>query len=359
MNLSDNEHIEKLLADPDFRLWVSQPTDALDAYWQLWRKTYPEQEESFWLAKETVLALLEESLPISRERAGINIERILRATADDKPESLWSVPWLTMAATVLLLVAVGGYWWMAPQNLKNPDALTAALQKPDTSLVTYTNARQIPAAVTLPDGSTVIVFPKSSVRYPALFSDSVRSVQLSGEAFFEVTKDPAHPFVISSAHLNTRVTGTSFRVRDTKDQPPSVRVKTGSVEVFLTAPTAGTEKHRDALILKAHQQVTFEKNRGELPPAVVSSGPDDSVLPIEINNYNYRRTAVPEVLLALQETYGISIHYDHKKLEHCSLTAKLGDQPLMEKLRMICLGLNLHFEINTDHSITITGNGCG
>jgi len=359
MDLSNNEDIEQLLSDPKFREWVMNPTASLDRYWSEWREQYPEQEEVFWLAKDTVLALAEESVPISAEREAINIQRILNETTEREVPASRRLYWLSVAASVLIISGLFGYSWLQSEDDSGQNSIQEAFlsKGQKAGWITFTNTQKSPGPVTLPDGSTVIVFPSSSIRYPEKFSDSTRNVFLFGEAFFEVTKDAAHPFIVSTTHLSTRVLGTSFRVRDVQDETPSVRVKTGKVEVTLTETKNGSRS--GTLILSAHQEMNFKENKADHLPDIVDFDPEASTaLPIETNNYNFKRTPLSQVFQTLKETYGVEIHYDKEKLADCSLTATLGDQPMQEKLRMISLGLNLHFEINADNSVTITGNGC-
>jgi transmembrane sensor len=358
MDLSNNEDIEQLLSNPKFRQWVVNPTVSLDRYWAEWRLLYPEREEVFWLAKEAILILAEDSLPISEEWEAINIQRILNETKEREEPTSRRLYWLSVAASVLILSAFFGYTWLQSKGESGQnDIQEAFLSRGQAAWITFTNSQKSPGAVTLPDGSTAIVFPSSSIRYPEKFSDTTRNVILSGEAFFEVTKDAAHPFIVSTTHLSTRVLGTSFRVRDVVDETPLVRVKTGKVEVTLTEKKNGSGS--ETLILSAHQEMSFKENQADRLPDIVDFDSESlEALPIETNNYNFKRTPLSQVFQTLRETYGVEIHYDKEKLVDCSLTATLGDQPMQEKLRMISLGLNLHFEINTDNSVTITGNGC-
>ena len=65
----------------------------------------------------------------------------------------------------------------------------------------------------LSDGTRIHLNAGSSIKYPVKFTNSTkRQVFLSGEAFFEVTKDASHPFVVRVNDLNVRVLGTKFNV---------------------------------------------------------------------------------------------------------------------------------------------------
>ncbi len=84
----------------------------------------------------------------------------------------------------------------------------------------------------LADGTIVWLKGNSKLHFPVRFKDSLRVVDLSGEALFEVAKDARHPFIIHCGALTTRVLGTSFNIKQNKEQT-EVAVLTG--RVFLKA----------------------------------------------------------------------------------------------------------------------------
>jgi ferric-dicitrate binding protein FerR (iron transport regulator) len=88
-------------------------------------------------------------------------------------------------------------------------------------------------SVKLSDGSLVYLAANSVFKYPEQFNGETRSViLLKGNAFFKVSKDPHHPFIITSANIKTRVLGTSFHISLDKGRS-SVTVITGHVRVSL------------------------------------------------------------------------------------------------------------------------------
>lgn len=85
---------------------------------------------------------------------------------------------------------------------------------------------------TLPDGSRIWLNEGSTLIYPSTFSEGVRGVFLSGEGYFEVTKDKNHPFVVSTGHLQVEVLGTTFNVSAyPEDEQTKVTLETGKVKV--------------------------------------------------------------------------------------------------------------------------------
>ena len=85
--------------------------------------------------------------------------------------------------------------------------------------------------ITLPDESIVWLNENTSLSYPKKFKRSERTVQLSGDAVFEVVSNPEQPFMVQSEALAVKVLGTKFNVKVRKEITPSVHVLHGKVEV--------------------------------------------------------------------------------------------------------------------------------
>lgn len=69
------------------------------------------------------------------------------------------------------------------------------------------------ANLTLSDGTNVWLNACSEMTYPASFSEDIRRVSLKGEAYFDVSKDVEHPFVVQTKKCDIKVLGTEFNVR--------------------------------------------------------------------------------------------------------------------------------------------------
>lgn len=83
----------------------------------------------------------------------------------------------------------------------------------------------------LSDSTRVYLGAGSKLSYSRSFSGNQRAVRLVGEAYFEVTKNPAKPFVIYTAAVRTTVLGTSFKINAFQGKPITVAVTTGKVRV--------------------------------------------------------------------------------------------------------------------------------
>lgn len=87
------------------------------------------------------------------------------------------------------------------------------------------------AKVVLPDGTEAYLYASSKLTYPLSFVGDTRDVVLEGEAYFKVTHDASHPFIIHTDGAATRVLGTELNVRAYHGEPLHVALVTGVAEV--------------------------------------------------------------------------------------------------------------------------------
>lgn len=106
----------------------------------------------------------------------------------------------------------------------------------DTKTIHY-NVLTVPRGsrlvnLTLSDGSRIWLNAESSMRYPVNFTGATRNVEITGEAYFEVSRDPQRRFYVSSRGLTTEVLGTHFNVNTYADEPAmKITLLEGSVHV--------------------------------------------------------------------------------------------------------------------------------
>ncbi len=109
--------------------------------------------------------------------------------------------------------------------------------------------------LTLSDGTRVYLNAMSTLRFPVAFDEDTRTVELSGEAYFEVSHS-GHPFVVKTQLMEVEVMGTAFNLSAYPDEMSHTTLVTGSVKV--SAPKAGTR------LLLPSQQASLSPNGGTL-----------------------------------------------------------------------------------------------
>ncbi|MEP2023350.1 MAG: FecR domain-containing protein [Reichenbachiella sp.] len=109
-----------------------------------------------------------------------------------------------IAAAVALLVLFAGLTYLIFPELQT-------LNQPH--LIVKSNPSGQKSTHFLPDGSKVYLNAESSVSFIADFEGESREIELKGEAYFEVAKNPKKPFVVRSKHFSTTALGTAFNIR--------------------------------------------------------------------------------------------------------------------------------------------------
>lgn len=139
-----------------------------------------------------------------------------------------------------------GYYFL---NLRSPAPTT--IQKPVWEVITRNGSK---SNLLLPDGTSVWLNAGSRLSYDSLYGNDLREVTLSGEAYFDVAKNPKKPFIIHTGKINIRVLGTVFNV---KSYPGERTIETslikGSIEVSF--PSQSSKK----IILKPNQKLVIDK----------------------------------------------------------------------------------------------------
>lgn len=97
---------------------------------------------------------------------------------------------------------------------------------------TLTTPRGGQYEVVLPDGTRVWLNAASSLKYPTAFTGNERRVELTGEAYFEVSKDARKPFFVKTTNQTVAVLGTHFNINSYADEAATkTTLLEGSVKV--------------------------------------------------------------------------------------------------------------------------------
>ncbi|WP_418360826.1 FecR family protein [Sphingobacterium detergens] len=200
--------------------------------------------------------------------------------------------------------------------------------------------------VLLPDSSKVILRSGSKISYQ--YTDSLREIYLTGNGFFEVTKNKKRPFLVHAGNIITRVLGTSFSVESDSDKHIKVAVKTGRVAI------QNTQKNTLA-VLTPNQAIDYDKKQNSIRKT--------AVVPAEQLNWvnmDMRFTDVPfgKLAAALTRRYHTDISFENENLRNCLLTGYFeGTESLPEVLDILTktAGATVAFKGN---KIVLTGEGC-
>ncbi|MCE6988551.1 FecR family protein [Dyadobacter sp. CY323] len=362
----DNYDTADFLEDPKFRAWVYDNSPEVETFWLKFLIDYPEKSDMINSARSVLLVLFKHEEQGFPEEYQVDTmwENIVHAK-ERRPflfKSVWlRLSVLTTSAAIFILVAT----WLLKAPAPNTAATYRALVQSDKrEMAEKENRTEMPIRVTLPDGSRITLKPRSSVSYPKEFdARKEREVYLSGEAFFDVKRNPDRPFFVYANELVTRVLGTSFSVKAYDDSHQlEVEVKTGKVSVFTrkshSKESEDCSSEAEQTILTPNQKVLYSRSEERMKkmlvdfPEVIASS-DPAVIPIP----HFQDAPVSKIFANLEAAYGIDIVYDENLMGNCLLTASFSDESLYDKIDLICKGVEAEFKV-MDSKILISGRGC-
>ncbi|QHS61316.1 FecR family protein [Chitinophaga agri] len=348
------------VCDDSFVAWVKEGKDS--AHWSAIFAEYPTQREAMEQAKAIILAAAQLpafQLSATEEQALWEDIHMHMEQHDSTPVKIRRYSYWYWAAALLCITAGAAIWWLRPAQA--PAAYSrlleaASLEKNER--MEEINEEEHPRTVSLPDGSSVVLQPGARISYPfpgCPERNCKREVYLSGAAYFEISRNTLQPFIVYANEMVINVLGTSFNVRAyEQDSLVEVHVKTGKISVSV-------QPLGDKVVanLSANQQAVLKRNT--LAVAVLQTIPPVSTRKTEdvavVNSFEFSDTPVDSVMAAIEHAYGVHISYDKALLAGCRLTASLTDEPLHEKIRLICKALEAGCIIEGDE-ITLTAKGC-
>ena len=261
--------------------------------------------------------------------------------------SIWGYVATGVAAVAMLVL--GFLVW--PRTASTPvSRLTPAKPMP---VAVYHNTGQQVLRQRLPDGTVVWLNPGAELTLSTTFRQHVREVQFRGEAFFDVAKDAAYPFVIRSGRMTTQVLGTSFNVKALQHSNQyEVSVVTGRVSVS----AAGLGGKPKTVVLKPQQQATYQLATHALAMSNVAPKATEkqSWQPVSLT---FEDATLAETARTLERAFAIQITLDNPDLADCRLTVDFTRQRLPEILEVIDKLLGTEYTL-IDNKIPLTGRGC-
>ena len=253
--------------------------------------------------------------------------------------------WVGAVAAMLLIAIVIGLYRQT--NTGNQDTVTSNQQE----MVAITNNSHRIYKSKLPDGSTVWLSPSAQLKYPKEFAASSRKVFMSGECFFEVTKNPERPFIISSHSIITKVWGTSFRVRDNEQSSEAdVAVVTGKVSVSIKTKQSINNTRLNIengdVMLYPHQKAIYSAYDHTLKPVSKS---DESTLKIwNHEDLLFDNKLMKDIVPVLNTRYKTHIVVANEKLNHYMLNADFTGFNLPDVLEALNKSLSIDYEIKNN-----------
>lgn len=261
-----------------------------------------------------------------------------------KPYLKQVIYWLSGVAAVLIAV-----FFVRLRTSPSVDTL----KKINDQQLVFTNTTGAIKQLTLSDGSRVWVSPNSTLTYLKAFEKQSRKVSLSGEAFFEVTKDHKRPFSIYTGNVITKVWGTSFRIRAySGDKTTKVDVVTGKVSVSVAGKGAAQVNNAQAVIadsgdgvmLLPNQEAVYDKPTDNLKKNMEIK--DISIGMWKKASLSFNNTPIKDVFRVLNKSFNVNISSADETINTDNLKADFTNENLPTILEILKKTLNVTYRVN-------------
>lgn len=206
------------------------------------------------------------------------------------------------------------------------------------------------SAFDLPDGSKVWLNANSELRYPSDFNADTRTVELTGQGYFEVTKNAHKPFIVKAdKDYSVEVLGTSFNVSAYKDES---MIETTLVEgsVKLNVVSGGK---RMTQMLKPNEKAEYQKGAGKIKVFDVNTEYDTAWKNGEII---FRNHPMDKVLKTQERHYHVVFEVKDNEILKSIITARFKDEQLPQVLEYLKLASGIQYAI---HKPTVKDSGSG
>lgn len=353
MEKKEQRNIDDLIQDLSFRKWSLE--NESDTYWEefaiqsSYNAKIVEGARSFLKNFYYLESKVSES---ETEDQLLNLQTKLNMS----PKQRFNKPLLFALATFCLVIFSGilfiGNTEETISDIVSADAIGEGL----IEQINNTNSVKL---ITLSDGSSVLLQPKSKLSYSKEFDLYDREVFLSGEAFFEVSKDLVKPFSVYSNEVITNVHGTSFRVI-AYDEQDEVKILVKSGKVKVRKSEIRRDQDLNEITLLPNQAASYNKNDDTFKNiSEIDIKATEELESIDNQSFDFVNVPVKEVFSTLQDIYNLRMIYPEQALEGCYITTSLSDVPLPEKLKIICfsIGNDTAYELVGD-KIIISSKGC-
>jgi transmembrane sensor len=259
----------------------------------------------------------------------------------------------SLAGLVLVVYAIG--------RRPNPVSLMEMpLVSSVEDLLEHKNSTSGTLRMVLPDSSTVELKPGAEISYAKVWDDQKREVRLTGEAFFEVVKNPKRPFYVYGGNVVTKVLGTSFSVNAVKNATSiEVAVRTGKVSVYeydnRSAANTVLQVEAGGVILTPNEKVEYFVENKHWVTSLVEEPLRLPVANDKAFDFIFTDTPMSKVIRHIEQSYAIDIIVENEASYSCTFTGDVSMMELYDMLSVICKSTGAEFEVKGTKILIIPG----
>ncbi|MCC5928480.1 MAG: DUF4974 domain-containing protein [Cyclobacteriaceae bacterium] len=338
-----NYRLEDFLLNIEFIRWVKSPDSVNNLYWSSWLNAHPENKEIVEEARRLLLSIQyhdpeQDSLQLERV-----LEQVLKYSHPLKKKSdtwLWRfVPPhriydLGRVAAVILFFLVFTFL------IKNHQVTVPAETTSEVNFITKTNPKGKRSSLFLPDSTRVFLNAESSVRVPSDYMKN-RTIEISGEAFFDVRPSSSGHFKVKSQNVTITALGTAFSVKAyAEDANKSVMLKKGKVLVETTfkSKTTSTE-------LIPGEKLTCNEENGNIKKSEYDINKEFAWTEGILIFY---KTDLSDFVKTLERWYNVKVVVEGRPSESWRINGRFENELLENVLESLRFAREIDYELSDD-----------
>ncbi|HZK92947.1 MAG TPA: FecR domain-containing protein [Prolixibacteraceae bacterium] len=243
----------------------------------------------------------------------------IRLNENIKPKQLtWGQSFQRVAAILIIPLLLSFVAYSYFQNKKTANIISyAEIQCPLGVRVKFQ----------LPDGSTGFLNSGSKLKYPVVFSKQ-RTVDLTGEAYFDVVHNEDIPFHVNTRNLDIKVLGTTFNVIANEDEKiEEIVLQNGKVNVL-------SKNGKQLAVLLPNEQLTLNtENQTFIKKDIIAA----QYISWKEGKLVFRNENMQQVACRLSRWYNVEVLVEGHLLDDYTFHATFIDEPLDEVLKLISI----------------------
>lgn len=318
--MQNTNNIESLIARSFSEILTSQDQELLNTWLEESRENqkYYMQLMNIWQSSHPAFDI--DSIDVESAEKRI-MSQLEKSSLFQMPVFVW---WQRVAAVLILPVLLLVGYLLSNRH-------TTSLQLAYQEICSPFGAI---SRINLPDGSSVWLNSGSHLRFPSSFEGNERRVTLSGEGFFEVHSDKQHPFIVETAKMNVRATGTRFNVEAySSDTLVAVTLVEGILDVKIE-----DDRHTNLL---PNQRIVYNSSSKKYD---LNNTDAQRWILWKDGKLVFRDEPLDEVFKRLSRAFNVDISVKDKSIAKQPYRATFEGESLDEILRLLKLTSPLHYE---------------
>lgn len=321
-----------LAADESFVAYFLEKDAAAVAFWQKWIDEHPEKLAEITIAKRmlTQLYLRLDDHELSVEVAKFDDFLQQSIATPELPVRKNNFNYFRIAAAAAVIALLSFFTITIYQQRTRP-----------VTYITKHNTFGRKSIIILSDGSKVTLNSNSTLTFQKNFESDTRTVELSGEAFFEVAHDASKPFIVKTGKLVTKVLGTKF---DVNAYPNLHTVKVALLQGSVAVNVANSNQQ---LTLVPNQMAVFSPNNSRLMKTTF----DQNSIAWQQGTITFNNSSFDEIAAQFYNAYGITL-INQSGEQQWNYTGSFQQANYLDIVSSICFAKGLHYQL-TQKTITI------